>query len=84
MIPGVFAASHQSLEHPLPMDAYQMREILLTAARSLLRVVVLASLRLSVGGAMLLSGLSAGHLILPEVARTWTRARPRCSRSPGT
>ena len=68
MIPGVFAISHQSLDHPIPMDAYQMREILLTAAQSLLAVVLLASLRLSLGGAILLFGLFAGQLILPQLA----------------
>jgi len=70
MIPGVFAASHGSIDHPLPMDVFQMREILLTAAQSLLAVVMLASLRLSVRGAMLLFVLFAGQLIMPEVVRS--------------
>ena len=70
MIPGAFAVSHGSLEHPMPMDTFQMREILLTAAQSLLAVVLLASLRLSVGGALLLFGLFSGQLILPEIVRS--------------
>lgn len=65
MIPGVFALSQGSLAHPLPMDTLQMHEILLTAAQSLLAVVLLASLRLSVGGAMLLFALFFGQFVLP-------------------
>ncbi len=65
MIPGVFAISHGTLEHPLPMGPLQMSEILLTASQSLLAVVLLASLRLSLSGAVLLVGLFAGQLALP-------------------
>jgi cation:H+ antiporter len=68
MVPGVFAVSHHSLEHPIPMGGFQMNEILLTAAQSLLGVVVLAGLRLSGGGALLLFGLFAGQLLLPSAA----------------
>lgn len=64
-IPGVFALSHGSLAHPLPMGNGQMSELLLTAAQSLLAVVLLASLRLSIGGAILLFGLFVGQFILP-------------------
>lgn len=70
MIPGVFAVSHGSLEHPLPMDALQMSELLLTAAQSVLGVVLLATLELSLGGALLLFGLFAGQFILP-VCSEW-------------
>ena len=42
MIPGVFAVSHGTLAHPIPMGDFQMHEILLTAAQSLLGVVMLA------------------------------------------
>lgn len=69
MIPGVFAVSHGSLAHPMPMDDFQMREIMLTAAQSLLGVVILASLRLSLSQAMLLFGLFAGQLIMPEIVK---------------
>lgn len=65
MIPGVFAFSHGSLAHPLPMGALQLHEILLTAAQSFLAVALLASLRLTIGGAILLFGLFVGQLILP-------------------
>ncbi len=68
MIPGVFALSHGTLEHPIPMGGLQMNEIMLTAAQSLLGVVVLAGLRLTGGGAMLLFGLFAGQLVLPVIA----------------
>ncbi|MGE5647854.1 MAG: sodium:calcium antiporter [Acidobacteriota bacterium] len=65
MIPGVFALSHGTLAHPIPMDSLQMHEILLTAAQSVLAVVLLAGLRLSIGGALLLFGLFFGQLALP-------------------
>lgn len=67
MIPGVYALSHGSLEHPIPMSAFQMDEILLTAAQSLLGVVILASLRLSIGQALLLFGLFIGQLLTPSL-----------------
>jgi cation:H+ antiporter len=65
MIPGVFAVAHQSLDHPIPMGSFQMSELLLTAAQSLLAVVLLAAMRLSPGGALLLFGLFIGQFILP-------------------
>lgn len=67
MIPGVFALSSRQLGHPLPMDSFQMHEILLTAAQSLLGVAILASLRLSWRGAVLLFVLFSGQLVLPSV-----------------
>ena len=67
MIPGVFALSHQSLAHPIPMGEFQMSEILLTAAQSLLGLMLLAGLRMTGPAAALLFGLFAGQLILPEV-----------------
>lgn len=67
MIPGVFAISSGQFAHPLPMGSFQMHEILLTAAQSLLGVVMLASLRLSWRGAVLLFVLFSGQLILPSV-----------------
>lgn len=65
MIPGVYAASSGSLSHPIPLSSAQFSEILLTAAQSLLGVVLLAGLRLSIGGAMLLFGLFIGQFLLP-------------------
>jgi cation:H+ antiporter len=67
MIPGVFALSHGTLQHPLPMGSLQMHEILLTAAQSFLAVALLASLRLTIGGAILLFGLFIGQFILPTL-----------------
>jgi len=67
MIPGVFAVSHGSLDHPLPMGQFQMDEILLTAAQSLLGVVMLASMRLSLGGAAVLFTLFAAQLLSPAI-----------------
>jgi cation:H+ antiporter len=65
MIPGTFGLASGSLAHPIPMGHYQMSELLLTAAQSLLAVVLLASMRLSVGGALLLFGMFAGQFVLP-------------------
>jgi len=65
MIPGVYALSSGTLHPPIPMGAFQMNEILLTAAQSLLAIVLLAALRLTFGHALLLFGLFAGQLILP-------------------
>jgi cation:H+ antiporter len=67
MIPGVFALSSGTLTHPLPMGGFQMHEILLTAAQSLLGIVLLAGLRLSIGGGLLLAGLFFGQFLLPLV-----------------
>lgn len=66
MIPPVYAASSLTLAHPIPMGGTQLHEILLTAAQSLLGVVVLASLRLSIGHAILLFALFVGQLATPE------------------
>jgi cation:H+ antiporter len=65
MIPGVFALSHGSLDHPIPMGAFQMDELLLTAAQSALAVLILIRFRFSVGQALLLFGLFVGQLISP-------------------
>ena len=68
MIPGVFAVSHRTLEHAIPMGSLQMSEILLTAAQSALAVVLLSTLRLSMSGAVLLFSLFVGQLVLPGMA----------------
>jgi cation:H+ antiporter len=67
MIPGVYAASSGSFAQPIPMDAFQLHEILLTAAQSLLAVLLLVNLRLSVRGASLLFVLFAGQLLAPMI-----------------
>jgi cation:H+ antiporter len=67
MIPGVYALSHGSLDHPIPMDGFQMNEVLLTAAQSLMAVVLLAKLRLSIWGGLTLFVLFAGQLVMPTI-----------------
>ena len=67
MIPGVYAVSHGGLSPSIPMDSFQMHEILLTAAQSLLAVIILASLRLNIGQALLLFVLFIGQLLTPYV-----------------
>lgn len=66
MIPGVFAVSHGTLEHPMPMGQFQMHEILLTASQSLLAIMMLACLRFTLANAFLLFALFVGQLIVPE------------------
>lgn len=68
MIPLVFGLSHQSWGHPLPMGNFQMQEIFLTAAQSLLAVAMLISLRFSVQSAAVLFVLFVGQLIMPSIA----------------
>jgi cation:H+ antiporter len=67
MIPGVFALSHGTLAHPIPMGQFQMHEILLTAAQSLLAVVMLACLRFTLANALLLFTLFIGQLVVPSL-----------------
>ena len=65
MIPGVFAVSAGTLAFPIPMGHFQMQEILMTAAQSLLAVIMLAALRLTVGQAFLLFILFTSQLVAP-------------------
>lgn len=71
MIPAVFAISHGSLDHPIPMGEFQMHELMLTAAQSLLAVVMLANMRLSLWGAGLLFFLFIGQFFMPSVVETY-------------
>jgi cation:H+ antiporter len=64
MIPGVYALATRHIV-PMPMDTTQNHEVLLTAAQSLLAVVMLAMMRLTAGQALLLFGLFAGQLVSP-------------------
>jgi cation:H+ antiporter len=68
-IPGVFALWSGTLAHPLPMDGFQMHDILLTATQSLLGIVLPAGLRLSIGGGLLPAGLFFGQFLLPLVVQ---------------
>ncbi len=63
MIPGVYGLSLGSFAAPLPMGSFQLNEILLTAAQSLLAVILLLSLRLDMKGALLLLVLFVGQFI---------------------
>lgn len=67
MIPGVYGLSAGSLENPIPMGSFQMNELFLTAAQSLLAVALLTCLRLDIGGAMLLFVLFMGQFLAPVV-----------------
>jgi len=67
MIPGVYGMASGSFELPLPLGPYQLHEIFLTAAQSLLAVALLASLSLGPGAAALLFCMFTGQLISPYV-----------------
>ena len=65
MIPGVYALSSGQLAHGLPMSVFQHEEILLTAAQSMLAVIMLCVLRLTIGQALFLFVLFMGQLLSP-------------------
>ena len=65
MIPGVYAVSSGTLRHPLPMGRFQLEEILLTAAQSLLALFMIVNLRLSIRYALALFVLFIAQLISP-------------------
>ena len=67
MIPGVYALSRGTFAIPIPMDAQQMHEILLTAAQSLFAVVLIMRMRLSLSGALVLVALFIGQFIGPPL-----------------
>ncbi|MDY0039840.1 MAG: hypothetical protein RBS57_05965 [Desulforhabdus sp.] len=67
MIPGVYGISSASLESPIPMGSFQMHEILLTAAQSLLAVILLIRMRLGPKGALLLFSLFIGQFFSPHL-----------------
>lgn len=68
MIPWVYAIAHGSLNPPIPLNALQLHEILLTAAQSLLGVVILANLRFTLGEAILLFTLFTAQFFSPLFA----------------
>jgi cation:H+ antiporter len=76
MIPGVYGLSSASFETPIPMGDFQMNEILLTAAQSLLAVALLVGLRLDPKGAFLLFGLFMGQFLAPSVMAPFTGSLP--------
>ncbi|MBI5518479.1 MAG: sodium:calcium antiporter [Desulfovibrio sp.] len=67
MIPGVYGLSSGTFEHPLPLGPFQMHEIFLTAAQSLMAVALLASLSLGPKAAVLLFVMFTGQLLSPYV-----------------
>lgn len=67
MIPGVYGIASGGFTVPLPLGPYQLHEIFLTAAQSLLAVALLASLSLGPGAALLLFGMFTGQLVSPYV-----------------
>jgi cation:H+ antiporter len=75
MIPWVYALATGGFAHPIPMGDFQMGEILLTAAQSLLAVVILSSMRLTAAEGVLLFVLFAGQLISPELAALFPGGR---------
>jgi len=71
MIPWVYAVSSGSIASPLPMGQFQMDEIFLTAAQSVLAVAMVVALRLTMGQALLLFALFAGQLVAPAIVDTY-------------
>jgi cation:H+ antiporter len=69
MIPGVYSVSSGSLQ-PIPMGPFQMEEILLTAAQSLLALFMIVNLRLSPRYALMLFLLFISQLVSPFVIRS--------------
>jgi len=64
MIPAVYALSSKQLAMPIPMDNIQMHEILLTAAQSLLGVVLLSTFRIGLWQGAVLLFLFLGQFFL--------------------
>lgn len=65
MIPGVYGISLGTFATPIPLESFQHQEILLTAAQSVLAVVVVAGGSLSVGHGVLLLALFVGQFLAP-------------------
>lgn len=65
MIPMVFGISAQTFSYPIPMGHFQMNEIFLTAAQSLLAVGFLTTMRLTPLAGVTLFVLFAGQMITP-------------------
>ncbi|MHB0938683.1 MAG: sodium:calcium antiporter [Armatimonadota bacterium] len=77
MIPLVFGISSGQLTHPIPMNSTQMHEILLTAAQSLMAVIMLAPLSLSIGQAAVLFFLFIGQFVSPAVTMLFDKLDPK-------
>ncbi len=66
-LPIVFAISSHSL-HGLPIAGIQREELLLTAAQSLFAVAVIVNLRMSIGEALVISGLFWAQFVASLIA----------------
>lgn len=75
MIPGVYSISAGTLSRPIPMGSLQMHEILLTAAQSLLAVILLMRMRLSIQYALILFGLFVVQFFGPALGDVLPDAR---------
>jgi cation:H+ antiporter len=67
MIPGVYALSSRTLSHPIPMGDFQIGEILLTAAQSLLALFMIVNLRFSIRYGLVLFALFLGQIVSPSL-----------------
>jgi len=76
MIPGVYGLSSGSFEAPIPMGNFQMNEIILTAAQSLLAVSLIVGLRLDSKGALLLFGLFVGQFLASGLMAPFSGSLP--------
>ena len=70
MLPLVYANSGGPLQ-PMPLDVRQCEELLLTAAQSLLGLVILANLRFGLWEALLLLGLFVLQFVFPTPHLRW-------------
>jgi len=84
MIPGVYGLASGGFAHPLPLGPYQLHELFLTAAQSLLGVALLASLSLGPGAAMLLFCMFAGQLVGQQVLESLNLTLPALPWGSGT
>ncbi len=66
-LPLVYAVSGMQ-PHPMPLDARQAEEVFLTAAQSVLGLVMLANLRFGLAEATLLAGLFVLQFVFPTPA----------------
>ena len=69
MIPLVYAISTRQIMDPIHMGSFQMHEILITAAQSILAVFILARYRVNIWHGALLFFLFIGQLITPVILK---------------
>jgi cation:H+ antiporter len=76
MIPLVYGISAKTFAHPIPMNSLQMNEILLTAAQSIMAIMVLASMRLTVSQAILIFLMFIGQFVAPVIIGAYPGLAP--------